>query len=151
LYGVAHQTALKARALAGKRRAKEKQVTDMPEPAATQELRSDLQDLLDQELTRLPDKYRAPLVLCDLQGKTRKEAARQLGQPEGTLSSRLSRARALLAKRLARHGFALSGGSLAAALCPETASAVVPASLIHTTVKAASLFAAGQAAATGMI
>jgi RNA polymerase sigma factor (sigma-70 family) len=151
LYGVAYQTALKARALAGKRRTREKQVTDMPEPAAKPDGRSDLQDLLDQELTRLPDKYRAPLVLCDLQGKTRKEAARQLGQPEGTLSSRLSRARALLAKRLARHGLALSGGSLAAALGPETASAAVPAALIHTTVKAASLFAAGQVAATGAL
>jgi hypothetical protein len=86
-----------------------------------------------------------------LQGKTRKEAARQLGQTEETLSSQLSRARALLAKRLARHGLALSGGSLAAALGPETASAAVPASLIHTTVQAASLFAAGQAAATGAL
>jgi RNA polymerase sigma factor (sigma-70 family) len=151
LYGVAYQTAWKARTMAGKRRLKEKQVTEMPEPAAAQDLGNDLQTLLDQELTRLPDKYRAPIVLCDLQGKPRKEAARQLGQPEGTLSSRLARARALLAKRLARHGFTLTGGALAAALAEGTASALVPASLIDSTVQAAFLFAAGQAAAAGAI
>ena len=57
-----------------------------------------------------------PVILCDLEGKTRKEAAQQLGCPEGTLASRLARARTMLAKRLARHGLVVSGGSLAAAL-----------------------------------
>src|SRR5690349_9903126 len=67
LYGVAHLTALKARAATARRRAREKQVTAMPEPALEQrQLWDDLQPLLDQELSRLPDKYRAVIVLCDL-------------------------------------------------------------------------------------
>src|SRR5204862_5292968 len=87
LYGVAHQTALKARATAAKRRAREKQMLDMPEPVAPQqEPWPDLQPLLDQELSRLPDPYRVVIVLCELEGKTRKEAARQLGWPEGTVA-----------------------------------------------------------------
>src|SRR5947209_2918028 len=91
LYGVAHLTARKARAMNAKRQTREKQVQDMPEPAAAEpNLWQDLQPLLDQELSRLPDKYRVAIVLCDLEGKTRKEVARQLKIPEGTLSSRLS-------------------------------------------------------------
>src|SRR6266568_6477238 len=75
LYGVAHQTALKARATTAKRGARERQVTEMPEPAVgEQDLWHDLQPLLDQELSRMPDKYRVAIVLCDLEGKTRREA-----------------------------------------------------------------------------
>src|SRR5262249_49557849 len=69
LYGVLHQTAWKERATNAKRRARERQVTEMPEPAVTeQDLWHDLQPLLDQELSRLPDKYRVAIVLCDLEG-----------------------------------------------------------------------------------
>src|SRR5206468_7345036 len=115
LYGVAHQTARKARATAAKRQVRERQVTEMPEPAvAEQDLWRDLQPLLDEALSRLPDKYRAVVILCDLEGKTRGEAARQLAVPEGTVAGRLARARAMLAKRLAQRGVALSGGGLAA-------------------------------------
>jgi len=131
LYGVAHQTALKARATAAKRRARERQVTQMPQPAATEpDLWNDLQRLLDQELTRLPDKYRAAIVLCDLEGKTRKEAARHLGVPEGTLAARVARGRVMLAKRLARHGLAVSGGALGTMLAQKVASACVPTSVV---------------------
>jgi RNA polymerase sigma factor (sigma-70 family) len=152
LYGVAHQTALKARATTAKRRARERQVTQMPEPAVTeQDLWHDLQPLLDQELSRLPDIYRVAIVLCDLEGKTRKEAARQLGVPEGTLAARVARGRVMLAKRLARNGMAVSGGALAAALAQNAASASVPTSVVFSTIKAAGLFAAGQAAATSAI
>jgi RNA polymerase sigma factor (sigma-70 family) len=150
LYGVAHQTALKARATITKRRARERQVREMPEPAvAEQDLWDDLQPLLDQALSCLSDKYRVAIVLCDLEGKTRKEAARQLGVPEGTLAARLARGRGMLARRLARHGLAVSAGSLAAVLAQHTASASAPASVLGPTIKAASLFAAGQAAAAG--
>lgn len=98
LYGVAHQTALKARESAAKKFARERQVVVMPEPTVREsDLSSDLQADLDQELSRLPDKYRVGIVLCDLEGKTRKEAARQLGLPEGTLAGRLTRGRAMLA------------------------------------------------------
>jgi RNA polymerase sigma factor (sigma-70 family) len=146
LYGVAHQTALKARATSAKRRARERQVTEMPEPALEQDLWNDLQPLLDQELSRLPDKYRVPIVLCDLEGKTRKEAARQLGCPEGTVASRLATARTMLAKRLARYGMAVSGGALAVVLSQKAASAAVPTSVMSATIQAANLFGAGQAA-----
>src|SRR5438094_8529193 len=142
LYGVAHRTALKARAVRARSRARERQVSAMPEPAAApQDLGHDLQLLLDQELSRLPDKYRVPIVLCDLEGKTRKEAARQLGCPEGTVAGRLARARVMLAKRLARHGLMLSGGALAATLAQGAASANVPTGGLSSTIKAASLFA----------
>ncbi len=148
LYGVARQTALKARATAAKRRARERQVQVMPESATVPEpdLGHDVEGLLDQELGRLPDKYRAAVVLCDLGGKTRKEAARQLKIPEGTLSTRLKTARAMLAKRLARHGLAVSAGALAAGLSRQ-ATASVPASVAFDTIRAASLLAAGHAAA----
>src|SRR5439155_15879458 len=99
LYGVAYRTALKARSMAARRRAMERQVRDMArsetlDPGA----REDLQDQLDYELNRLPDKYRAPVILCELEGKSRRDAARQLGIAEGTLSSRLARARRMLAR-----------------------------------------------------
>jgi len=152
LYGVAHQTALKARAMAAKRSTRERQVTVMPEPALQrQEVRDDLQALLDQELSRLPDKYREVIVVCDLEGKTRKEAARQLRLPEGTVASRLATARAMLARRLARHAPSVSGAVLATLLAQNAASAAVPASVASSTIQAASLFAAGHAAAGGAI
>jgi RNA polymerase sigma factor (sigma-70 family) len=147
LYGVAHQTALKTRATAARRKLRERQVTQMPEPAVPEaDLWEDLQPLLDQELSRLPDKYRVAIVLCDLEGKTHREAARQLGVPDGTLSARLSRGRAMLARRLARRGLAVSGTSLAAVLAENAASATAPASVVSSTIKAASLLAAGQVA-----
>jgi RNA polymerase sigma factor (sigma-70 family) len=147
LYGVAHQTALKAKAAAG-RRGRERQVLEMPEPAAAEpDLWHDLQPLLDQELSRLPDKYRIAVVLCDLEGKTRKEAARQLGVPEGTLAARVARARVMLAKRLARQGLALAGGALGMMLAQKAASAGAPTSVASSTIHAASLVAAGQPAA----
>jgi RNA polymerase sigma factor (sigma-70 family) len=151
-YGVAHRTSLKAKAATNKRQAREKQVPEMPEPqAARDDLWSKLLPVLDQELSRLPDKYRAAIVLCDLQGKTRKEVARQLRLPEGTVASRLARARAMLAQRLARHGLAVSGGTLAAAVSGNAESACVPAAVVWGTIKAATLFAAGKAVAGGAI
>lgn len=147
LYGVAHQTALKARATIAKRRTRERQVREMLEPEATQQqVWHDLQPLLDEELSRLPDKYRVPIVLCDLEGKTRNEAAQLLGCPEGTVAGRLARARVMLAKRLAQRGVTLSGGALAAVLAEKVLSADVPTSVVSSTIKVASLLAAGKAA-----
>ncbi len=126
---------------------------DWPEPQATaaSDVWRDLQPLLDRELSRLPDKYRSAVVLCDLGGKTRKEAARQLQIPEGTLSSRLTTARAKLARRLARHGPAVSGGALAVVLSERAASASVPPAVLSSTIRTATLVAAGPAAAAGVI
>jgi hypothetical protein len=106
--------------------------------------------VLDEELSHLPDKYRGVIVLCDLEGKTRKEAARQLGIPEGSVASRLARARVLLAKRLTQRGVVFSGGTVAAVLS-QNVTASVPTSVVSCTIQAASLLAAGQAAATGAI
>jgi RNA polymerase sigma factor (sigma-70 family) len=152
LYGVAHQTALKARATAAKRKGRERQVTDMPEPAVTHQGQwRDLQSLLDEELSRMPDHYRGVIVLCDLEGKTRKEAAGQLRCVEGTVASRLVRARALLAKRLTKRGFTLSGGALGALLAQQAASAAVPNSAVASTIKAAGLWAAGTGAISAKV
>jgi RNA polymerase sigma factor (sigma-70 family) len=147
LYGVAYRTALRARARAVRRRATERQVQDMPHPEVAPAEARDWQALLDEALNGLPEKYRAAVVLCDLEGRTRREAARQLRLPEGTLSSRLAAARRMLAKRLARQGLSLSGGALAAALAESAASAAVPGPLAVATVQAAVLVAAGEAAA----
>jgi RNA polymerase sigma factor (sigma-70 family) len=152
LYGVAHQTALKARGMRARRRARERQVTAMPEPKGEQRDRwDDLQAVLDQELSRLPDKYRVAIVLCDLEGKTRKEAAQQLGVPDGTLGARLARARAMLAKRLARQGLPVSGAALATMLWQDQATAGVPASVARSTLTAVSLAVAGKVGAAGAI
>jgi RNA polymerase sigma factor (sigma-70 family) len=154
LYGVAYQTARKARAVRARRRVREVSASDAPEPEAASDVpRSDLAELLDHELSRLPDKYRTPLVLCELEGKTHADAAERLGWPVGTLAGRLSRARAMLAKRLARRGVLLAGGSLAVLLVRSegAASAALPAPLLSSTVQAAGLFAAGQAATAGAI
>jgi RNA polymerase sigma factor (sigma-70 family) len=152
LYGVAHRTALKARTLAAKRGAREKQVLAMPEPVREpQQVWDGLDGLLDQELSRLPAKYRAVIVLCDLQGKTRKEAARHFNAPEGTVASRLNAARTMLAKRLARHGLTLAGAAAVAALAQDAASASVPGTVLASTIQAGTLYAAGQTAAAGAI
>jgi RNA polymerase sigma factor (sigma-70 family) len=140
LYGVARRTALKARSSAARRRRAEQQaghnrpVTTPASPA------DDLRPLLDEELGRLPEKYCAPLVLCLLEGKSRREAAGLLGWSEGTLSGRLARAKELLGRRLRRRGVAPAGAVLAAAVVENTATAELPARLVIAAVKAAASF-----------
>jgi RNA polymerase sigma factor (sigma-70 family) len=145
LYTVAYRTALEARQANARRRARERQVEDMPHPTVGPAEAQDWRPLLDRAVYELPEKYRRPVVLCDLEGRTRKQVARQLGLAEGTLSSRLATARRLLARRLAKSGLSLSGGALAVVLA-EGASAAVPAPLAVATVRAAALLAAGRAA-----
>jgi RNA polymerase sigma factor (sigma-70 family) len=144
LYGVAHQISLKARAMNAKRMSREKQLIG---PLANAEAKHDpwleLQSILDQELSLLPEKYRVTIVLCDLEGKTRKEAAAHLDVPEGTVAGRLARARAMLAKRLVRHGFAVTGATLASFFAQSCVSASAPASVVASTIKSASQLAAG--------
>jgi RNA polymerase sigma factor (sigma-70 family) len=148
LYGVAYHTALKARALACRRRLKERQVMEMSKPATlVGDVDPDLLALLDRELHRLPDKYREAVVLCDLEGKARKTAATQLRIPESTLSSRLDRARAMLGKRLKGQGLTLSAGAPAMLSAQSALAAGIPRSLVLSTARAARLFAAGKTAA----
>src|SRR5262249_38711247 len=87
LYGVAHSTALKERAMSTKRLAKEREAAARAKPEVTAEAWQPIQALLDQELKTLPDVYRAAIVLCDLEGKSIREAARQLGRPPGTVGT----------------------------------------------------------------
>jgi RNA polymerase sigma factor (sigma-70 family) len=149
LHGVARRTALSARRAGARRRAKEQA---MARPNVQDEtVQNDWLPLLDEELGRLPEKYRLPVVLCDLEGKTRKEAAERLGWPEGTVAGRLSRGRALLARHLARQAGAVSSAALAAVLAQNAASACVAEALVHSTARAASLLAAGSGAATAVL
>jgi RNA polymerase sigma factor (sigma-70 family) len=134
LYGVAFRTALKARATRFRRQRYEGTLEDAPEPSIVQESHEDWKPPLDQALNQLPELYRVPVVLCELEGRSRAEVARQLRLPEGTLSSRLAKARKLLANRLARHGLVLSSLSLTAALAR---GAPVPPELIASTTQAA--------------
>jgi RNA polymerase sigma-70 factor (ECF subfamily) len=145
LYGVAYRAALKVKTAAARRGHRERQVRTLPEPATiARGLWLDLLPLLDQELTRLPEKYRVPIVLCDLEGKTRKDAAQQLGWPEGTLAGRLAEGRTRLARRLARLGLPVSGGVLAA-LMSQNALAAVPQELVHGTLRVHATLLAGGA------
>jgi RNA polymerase sigma-70 factor (ECF subfamily) len=148
LYGVAYHTALKARAAGWKRRTKERQAAMSRPETAVEETDHDLLPLLDQELDRLPEKYRDAVVLCELEGKSREEAARQLGVPVGTLSGRLTTARRMLARRLTRQGVALTGATVTTLLASSIVSASVPPALIGSTLKAAAAFAFGQSPAT---
>jgi RNA polymerase sigma factor (sigma-70 family) len=148
LYGVAYRTALKARNMNARRRAREGEMA-RPEQAP-EAVWQDLLPVLDRELNGLPGHYRIPVVLCDLEGLTRKEAARRLNVPEGTLSGRLTKARRLLGKRLTRHGLALSGGVLATVLARHAAAACVPHPLLRSTTAGALRMAAGEAAAVSI-
>jgi RNA polymerase sigma factor (sigma-70 family) len=148
LHGVAYRTALKAKALAARRREKERQVWEMPRPEPPDaDALANLRARLDRELQHLPANYRAAVVLCDLEDVPRHEAACRLGLAEGTLSSRLSRGRRLLARRLAGRGQGLSAGAVVVLMSESGAPAAVPTSLLLCTVKAAALVAAGEAAA----
>jgi RNA polymerase sigma-70 factor (ECF subfamily) len=145
LYGVAYRTAVKARARAARRRDHERRAAAMTQtdPVAAATWR-ELRPVLDAELNRLPEKYRAPLVLCYLEGKTNAEAARLLGWTKGTVSGRLARARDLLRGRLTRRGLTLAPALLVGVLSERAASAAVPTPLALSTVKAAGLCAVGQ-------
>jgi RNA polymerase sigma factor (sigma-70 family) len=146
LFPVAFRLALRSRAGRQRRRLHEAQVCTMSatEPPAPPE--SELQSLLDEELNRLPEHYRSVVLLCYLEGKTRAEAARQLGLSAGEVRGRLERARLRLRQRLIRRGVVLSGGAVSAGLADQ-AGAAVPAALLDNTTRAAVLFAARQATA----
>jgi RNA polymerase sigma factor (sigma-70 family) len=148
LYGIAYRTALEARRAAAVRRARERRAAEMnTRTPATNAPDRDLREALDRELAALPDIYRAAIVLCDLEGLSRKDAADRLGWREGTLSGRLFRARALLAARLSRLGLVIPAAGLAGLTGVSTASAAVPAALAESTIRIGVLVAAGEAMA----
>ncbi len=157
LYGVAYRTALKARSLDARRKAQETREVQML-AAPVEHAWHDLRPVLDEELSRLPEKYRAPVVLCYLQGHTNEDAARQLGWTKGTVSGRLARARELLHRRLARRGISLSGAALSATVAANASAAVSPELLsaltraaAASTITAASLSPPAVALAQGVL
>jgi RNA polymerase sigma factor (sigma-70 family) len=147
LYAVACRTAMEARAMRSRLRRNETQVEPLPDTAAgPMPDSSELRSALDHELGRLPAKYREAIVLCDLEGRSRAEAARWLDIPDGTLSSRLAAGRKKLADRLARRGVVLSASAFTAALA-EAAASSVPPPLVAATVRGAVAWAAAPATA----
>jgi RNA polymerase sigma-70 factor (ECF subfamily) len=148
LYGVAYRTALKARAMGAKRQERERRAADRPHTEPADHVPSEeLLAQLDAALARLPDKYRVPVVLCELEGRSRREVATELSIPEGTLSSRLAYAKKLLARRLAGYG----AGALSAVLSRDAASACVPRPLLNATADAALRVVAGESLAAGAV
>ncbi len=150
LYGVAHKVASRIRTDAARRRERERKGAAMSVFSTDGTTHDDLGPALHEELNRLPEKYRAPVVLCDLEGCTHDEAARRLRWPVGSVKGRLSRARNLLRERLSRRGITLSTGAITATLARD-ASASVPPVLLESTLQAAMQVAAGKAIAAGLV
>jgi RNA polymerase sigma factor (sigma-70 family) len=139
LHGTARREALKAKTVARRRLARESRVAG---PDVLRKSRTSLEDrenslILHGEIERLPAKYRAPIVLCYLEGGTHEQAASELGWPVGTVRGRLARARDLLRSRLTRLGLALSAGLEASGSTADAAFAGLSAALVDATVHAA--------------
>ncbi len=152
LHRVAYHLAVKAQANAARRRVLEKRAVTMPsaDPVLDMSLR-ELRGVLNEELQKLPEEYRAPLVLCCLEEKSLEEAARLLGWTRSTVKGRLQRGRERLRARLRRRGLELSAGLFATALSTSSASAQVSATLATSTLKAALWLAAGKEPVAGVI
>jgi RNA polymerase sigma factor (sigma-70 family) len=146
LHRVAYRLALKARAQSIRRQRCEGEVlpaalsVDCPDTLAARELRT----ALEEEIERLPEKYRMPIILCYLSDQTHEQAACALGCPKSSLTSRLARARELLQQRLIRRGFTVPAGLLAALLTEQTANAAIPSLLTLSTVRLAAQALAGE-------
>jgi RNA polymerase sigma factor (sigma-70 family) len=150
LYGVAYRNALHARQRSGRRREREREAATMSASNRNSDLRpQELRGILDEELHRLPEKYRAPLVLCYLEGKTNEEAARLLGWPIGSISYRLARARDMLRERLEPRLAGLTVLLPAVLLSDCFQPAIVPPVLAWTTVQASVALAGAKIASIG--
>jgi RNA polymerase sigma factor (sigma-70 family) len=152
LYGVAFRIAVRAKAEILRRGGQEIERVEMiPAPSAPVGDDPEVRMLVHEEVDRLPEKYRLPVLLCYLNGKTREEAARELGWTPGAVKGRLERARELLRGRLIRRGLPCSVGSLAVMLSADGALGTVPAGLVAATRQAAWWYARGNAEAAGLI
>jgi RNA polymerase sigma factor (sigma-70 family) len=151
LYEVAHRLAQEARRKSIRQQAREARARPRTAEDPLAEISGrELVAILDEELASLPERYREPLLLCCVEGKSGDEAARQLGCSPSTFKRRLRQARQLLQTRLDRRGINLSAGALSALLLHNAASGSVPAALAATTVRAAALIVTGQPLAAGV-
>ena len=145
LYQVARRLALAARA-ARRVETLPADVTDPRREEPSEEAsQAEARRVLDEEVSRLPERYRLPIVLCFFEGRTHVEAAAELNWPAGTVSGRLARAKELLHAGLRRRGITLSAGAVGTVLATETASGIPPA-LAAAAVRAGVAFASGVAA-----
>jgi RNA polymerase sigma factor (sigma-70 family) len=151
LYTIAYRLALRARASAARRRDCEQKAASLRSETTGRTVSDEVCVALEEELQRLPEKLRTPLVLCYLEGKTNEEAARLLGCPKGSMSWRLAQARELLRERLLNRGFAFPVAGVAGLLTAASVRATVPMALLETTVKAAMWFAGENAMTAGFV
>jgi RNA polymerase sigma factor (sigma-70 family) len=152
LHGVAYRTACKARTEFTRRRKHEAGASAAATEGAADELAwCEVRHVVHQELNALSGRYRAPLVLCYLEGKTQDEAARSLGLAKSTFKDRLERGRTLLRARLVHRGLGPAALVVVSAWPAAGFAACVPTSLVLSTIKAANSIAAGQTLASGVI
>jgi RNA polymerase sigma factor (sigma-70 family) len=139
LHEVAFRTASRARTNAARRRRHEREASlAMEKPSAERD--PELEHALHGEIERLAQRYRVPVILCDLEGCTHEQAARHLGWPVGTVKSRLSRGRERLRARLVRKGFGPGAGILATSVWSNASGASVPSALMESVTRAAAEF-----------
>ncbi len=151
LYGVTRRVALQAKAASMRRSAQQRPELDSAQARAStfDRDRGELLAALDEEIARLPEKYRAAVVLCDLGGMSHEAAARQLQCPVGTIESRLSRGRGLLRTRLLRRG--LTPTALGFLIAARSSSAGIPCALAQRTLRAAIQLTAGKTVPAGLM
>jgi RNA polymerase sigma factor (sigma-70 family) len=152
LHGVAHRVASRSRSHAARRRRHEQQLAEARGPACEilpDQPRYEAWAILSEQIARLPEKYRAPVVLCYLEGMTYQAAAASLGVTEDAVRGRLARARERLRKSLARRGVEVP--AIIAAARPAIPGVVVPYELVRATARAAFHLSAGGAAGVGAI
>jgi HlyD family secretion protein len=143
LHQVAYRTACCARLAAARRRRHEGRAAAVRQETHTVNS-NDLGSLLHEEIERLPERYRAPVVLCDLEGRTHQQAARHLGWPVGTVKSRQARGHERLRERLRRRGLAPNAGLLGSGFVPVGPDPMVPAALVDCTTRAVVQFVTCQ-------
>jgi RNA polymerase sigma factor (sigma-70 family) len=141
LHGVARRVASSARSAASRRREHEQKAADLVEPFVVGPRWDDLAQVVHEEIDRLPERFRAPIVLCDMQGLTEGQAARRLGRPVGTIRSQVARARQRLRCQLIRRGLAPASVVLVVSHAGRPANAVVAAALVSSTIQSAVQFA----------